>query len=197
MIPDKFTCLLSKVKCKFTVDADDLKSFRNLKACAVRWSAGPSIAIMPYGLELAGLSPSPLTIQEPKNKKNCFKYYYDHEVLVGVDVYGASGDEIEWEVFQLDGNESFCLRLDDDDEVVRVSGVMYNNGRPEIACRFEEDGEYWCYEYEYERDQAVSMRVYATNSAPGTRIYIDKEAEELMGLYFYNGSSKVYVYRRN
>jgi hypothetical protein len=194
MIPDKFTCLLNRVKCKLTIGVDDLEDFRSLKEYAVKWSAGPSITIMPYGLELAGVPPSPLTTKEPKNKKNCFKYYYDNEVLIGSDVYGTSGEKIEREVFQLGESESFCLRLDGDDEVVRASGVLYSNGRPEIACRLEEDGEYWCYEYEYEREQAVSMLVYATNSVPGTRIYIEKNGEKLIGLYFYNGSSKVYVY---
>lgn len=197
MIPDKFTCLFNKVKCKFTAGVDDLKSFRNVKEGAVEWSIGPSISIVPYGLELAGVPPSPLTSKEPKNKKNCFKYYYDDEVLVGSDIYGTSGKEIEWEVFQLGGSENFCLRFDDDDQVFRVSGVVYNEGRPEIACRLEEDGEYWCYEYEYERGQAVSMLVYATIGVPGTRIYIEKNGEELVGLYFYNGPSKIYVYERN
>ncbi|MBA1190295.1 hypothetical protein G7Z99_14745 [Pseudomonas entomophila] len=196
MIPDKFTCLLNKVKCKFTAGVDDLKDFRSVKEGAIDWSIGPSISIVPYGLELAGVPPSPLTSKEPKSKKNCFKYYYDDGVLVGSDIYGASGKEIEWEVFQLGEGENFCLRFDDDDRLVRVSGVFYNEGHLDIACRLEEDGEYWCYEYEYERGQAVSMLVYATHSVPGTRIYIEKNSEGLVGLYFYNGSSKIYVYKR-
>lgn len=106
-----------------------------------------------------------------------------------------SSTVIETEIYQEEGRIRSSVRFNDDGEAVRVSGVVFENGDPYISCRLEDDGEYWCYEYKYEGRQVSSMVVYATNSMPGTEIFVERYGDDLVGLCFFNDDSKIYVYR--
>lgn len=198
MIPDKFKTLFENLQSKLEMDPTEVMGAQCLKCEDVKWSKGPSYSILPYGLELAGVTPSRILGNEPKSKKNCFKFYCDEvgEVYRS-DIYGVSSTIIETEVYQVEGQFRSSVRFDDDGVAVRASGVVYENGTPYISCRLEDDGEYWCYEYKHEGQQVVSMIVYATNSVPGTEIFVERDGDVLVGLYFFDKDSKIYVYRFN
>lgn len=196
MVPDKFKGLLENLKSKFEVGIYESAGVQRIKSEEVKWSKGPGFSIMPYGLELAGVTPSPILSSEPKNKKNCFKFYCSGQGrFYKSDIYGVGSTVIETEIYQVEGQLTFSVRFDDDGEVIRTSGVIFEDGVPFIACRLEDDGEYWCYEYRYEAGRIVSMVVYSDNSVPGTEIFVERDGESLVGLYFFNKDSKVYVYR--
>lgn len=80
---------------------------------------------------------------------------------------------IETEIYHVEGQLTFSVRFDEDGEVIRTSGVIFEDGVPYISCRLEDDGEYWCYEYRYEAGRIVSMIAYASNSVPGTEIFVE------------------------
>ncbi len=196
MIPDKFKSLLENLQSKLEMDPTEVVGAQCMKSEDVKWSKGPSFSILPYGLELAGVTPSPILDNEPKSKKNCFKFYCnDIGRFYKSDIYGVSSTIIETEIYQVEGQFRYSVRFDVDGEAIRASGVVLENGTPYISCRLEDDGEYWCYEYKYEGLQVASMIVYATNSVPGTEIFVERDGETLIGLYFFNKDSKSYVYR--
>ncbi|MFJ4384681.1 hypothetical protein ACIP02_10065 [Pseudomonas sp. NPDC089408] len=196
MIPDKFKALFEDLQSKLEMDPPGVVGAQCIKSENVKWSKGPSFSILPYGLELAGVTPSPILGNEPKSKKNCFKFYCNEAgEFYKSDIYGVSSTIIETEIYQIEGQFRSLVRFDDDGEAVRASGVVFENGTPYISCRLEDDGECWCYEYKYEGQQVVSMIVYATNSAPGAEIFVEREGDVLIGLYFFNKDSKIYVCR--
>ncbi|MQG94609.1 hypothetical protein [Pseudomonas sp. MN1F] len=196
MIPDKFTALFEKLQSKLEMDPPDVAGAQRIKNEDVKWSKGPSFSILPYGLELAGVTPSPILGNEPKSKKNCFKFYCNEAgEIYRSDIYGVSSTIIETEICQVEGQLRSSVRFDDDGKAVRASGVVFESGKPYISCRLEDDGEYWCYEYKCEGQQVASMIVYASNSVPGTEIFVERDGEVLIGLYFSSKESKIYVYR--
>lgn len=70
MIPDKFKGLVEILKSKLDMDLSESAAVQRITSEEVKWSRGPSFSILPYGLELAGVTPSPILNSEPKNKKN-------------------------------------------------------------------------------------------------------------------------------
>ncbi|MEN5302537.1 hypothetical protein [Pseudomonas sp. TWI628] len=196
MIPDKFTALFEKLQSKLEMDPPDVAGAQRIKNEDAKWSKGPSFSILPYGLELAGVTPSPILENEPKSKKNCFKFYCNEAgEFYRSDIYGVSSTIIETEICQVEGQLRSSVRFDDDGKAVRASGVVFENGKPYISCHLEDDGEYWCYEYKCKGQQVASMIVYASNSVPGTEIFVERDGEVLIGLYFSSKESKIYVYR--
>lgn len=69
MIPDKFKGLLGILKSKLDMGLSESTGMQRITSEEVKWSKGPSLSILPYGLELAGVTPSPMLSAEPKNKK--------------------------------------------------------------------------------------------------------------------------------
>lgn len=196
MIPDKFKKLLENLRSKLEVGLPESAGVQCVNGEEVKWAKGPSFSIMPYGLELAGVTPCPLLDSEPKSKKNCFKFYCSEEgELYRSDIYGVSSTIIETEIYQTEDQLTYSVRFDDDGEAIRASGVMLEDGVPCISCRLEDDGEYWCYEYRYEAGRIVSMASYSSNGVPGTEIFLERNGENLIGLYFFNKESRVYVYK--
>lgn len=196
MVPDKFKNLLKLLKSKLDADFSESVGMQCIASEEIKWSKGPSFSILPYGLELSGVTPSPILSSEPKNKKNCFKFYCSKQGgFHRSDIYGVSSTVIETEIYQLEGQSTYSVRFDDDGEAIRASGVIFEGGVPNISCRLDEDGEYWCYEYRCEAGRVVSMITYASNSVPGTEIFVEREGENVIGLYFRNKDSKIYVYR--
>ncbi|MBA6099773.1 hypothetical protein H4C80_21990 [Pseudomonas juntendi] len=196
MIPDKFKGLLEILKSKLNMDLSESTGVQCIISEDVKWSRGPSFSIMPYGLELGGVTPSPILNSEPKNKKNCFKFYCSERYgFYRSDIYGVNSTVIETEIHQVEGQSTYSIRFDDDGNAIRAFGVIFENGVPNISCRLEDDGEYWCYEYRYEAARITSMIVYASNSAPGTEIFIERNGENVVGLYFYSKDSEVYIYK--
>lgn len=196
MIPDKFKKLIEDLKSKLEVGLPEDVDVSRGKGEEVKWSKGPSFSIMPYGLELAGVTPAPLLDSEPKSKKNCFKFYCSEAgEFYKSDIYGVSSTIVETEIYQAEDQWAYSVRFDDDGEAIRASAVMLEDGAPFLSCRLEEDGEYWCYEYRYEAGRIVSMVSYASNGVPGTEIFLERNGESLIGLYFFNKESRVYVYK--
>lgn len=196
MIPDKFKGLLEVLKSKLDMDLSESAGVQRIISEDVKWSRGPSFSILPYGLELGGVTPSPILNAEPKNKKNCFKFYCSERYgFYRSDIYGVDSTVIETEICQVEGQSTYSIRFDDDGNAIRASGVIFENGVPNISCRVEDDGEYWCYEYRYEAARITSMIVYASNSAPGTEIFIERNGENVVGLYFCSKDSKIYIYK--
>lgn len=196
MIPDKFKGLVEILKSKLDMDLSESAGVQRIISEEVKWSRGPSFSILPYGLELAGVTPSPILNSEPKNKKNCFKFYCSESYgFYRSDIYGVNATVIETEIYQMEGQSTYSIRFDDDGEAIRASGVVFENGVPNISCRLENDGEYWCYEYRCEAARITSMIVYASNSAPSTEIFIERNGENVVGLYFCSKDSKVYIYK--
>ncbi|HGY9627741.1 TPA: hypothetical protein ACOJM5_004156 [Pseudomonas putida] len=196
MVPDKFESLLEIVRSKLRMlwaDGDIGSPCHH--GDKIKWSKGPGFSVIPYGLELGGVKPSPIVDVEPKNKKNCFKYYFDSDDISRSEIYGVSSTVIETEIYQVEGDGTFSVRFDEDGEAIRASGVIYVNGLPYLSCRLEDDGEYWCYEYKCAERQVASIVVYAINSVPGTEIHVQRVDNILTGLYFYNGAEKIYVYQ--
>lgn len=69
MIPDQFKGLLEILKSKLDMDLSESAGVQCIISEEVKWSRGPSFSILPYGLELGGVTPSPILNSEPKNKK--------------------------------------------------------------------------------------------------------------------------------
>ncbi|HDS1045696.1 MULTISPECIES: hypothetical protein [Pseudomonas] len=196
MIPDKFKGLLGILKSKLDMGLSESTGMQRITSEEVKWSKGPSLSILPYGLELAGVTPSPMLSAEPKNKKNCFKFYCSEQHgFYKSDIYGVNSTAIETEIYQVEGQSTYSVRFDDEGKAIRASGVIFENRVPDISCRLEDDGEYWCYEYRCEAARIVSMLAYASNSAPGTEIFIERDGESVVGLYFYDKNSKVHLYK--
>ncbi|MNJ42394.1 hypothetical protein D3C77_373650 [compost metagenome] len=195
MLPVKFESVLNDLKVKMNLDlsvqSDDELS---VKSNEVEWSKGPAYSLIPFGLELSGIKPSSVSNVEPKSKKNCYRYLSSSGVLLEVIIYGSSSAIIEKEIYFSEGDSKFAVRYDLDGEAVRASVLVSHNGMPCIGCRLEDDGEYWCYEYKFQGDELSSMLVYATNSVPGTEIFLSYDDNCLSGLYFYNGAVRVPIY---
>lgn len=196
MIPDKFESLLEAVRSKLSMlwGEDNVAPLHH-EGDKIKWSKGPGFSIIPYGLELGGVTPSPIVEVEPKNKKNCFKYYLGSDGISRAEIYGVNSTVVENEIYQVEGDVKFSVRFDKDGETIRASGLVCVDGMPYLSCRLEDDGEYWCHEYKCAEKEVVSIVVHATNSVPGTEIHIERSAEVLTGLYFYNGTTKIYVYK--
>lgn len=196
MVPDQFKSLLKILKSKLEADLSEGADMQYIASEEIKWSKGPSFSVLPYGLELSGVTPSPILSSEPKSKKNCFKFYSAEQCgFYKSDVYGVNSTVIETEIYQVEGQSTYSVRFDDDGEAIRASGVVFEGGVPNISCCLDEDGEYWCYEYRCEEGRVVSMITYASNSVPGTEIFVERDGENVTGLYFRNKDSKVYVYR--
>lgn len=69
MIPDKFKNLLELLKSKLESDFSEAVGMQCVASEEIKWSKGPGFSILPYGLELSGVTPSPILSSEPKNKK--------------------------------------------------------------------------------------------------------------------------------
>lgn len=54
MIPDKFKGLLGILKSKLDMGLSESTGMQRITSEEVKWSKGPSLSILPYGLELAG-----------------------------------------------------------------------------------------------------------------------------------------------
>jgi len=195
VVPDKFKFLLESLQSKLEMNPPEVVGAQRGQGEDVKWSKGPGFSIVPFGLELAGVTPYPILDNEPKSKRNCFKFYCS-----GVggfyrsDIYGVSSTIIEAEIYQNEGQFRSSVRFDDSGDAVRASGVIFESGVPYISCRLEDDGEFWCYEYRYEGRRVSSMIAYAPNSMAGTEIFVERVGDHLVGLYFFNDHSKFYIY---
>ncbi|MBO9551031.1 hypothetical protein [Pseudomonas sp.] len=69
MIPAKFKVLFENLQSKFEMDPPEISCAQQVKGEGVKWSKGPSFSIVPFGLELAGETPSPILDDEPNSKK--------------------------------------------------------------------------------------------------------------------------------
>ena len=195
MIPESCKNLLKVLKCKLETMPPEGEGDHCLEDMELKWSKGPGFSIMPYGLELAGVVPCPIGVSEPKNKKNCFKYFLVDDFFAKAEIYGVSSTIVETEIYENDIGASYSIRFDDDGEAIRAVGVVFKDEVPSISCRLEDDGEYWCYEYRHEEGEIISMVVHATNSVPGAEIFVERKEGGVVGLYFYNQGAKVYVYK--
>lgn len=196
MIPSHVKKTVEKLKdrLKSLEGSVDVRSDKSAGNSSALWSSGPAYTILPLGLELGGSKPSAMSAKEPANKKNIFAYYVEGTNVTSCAIYGATGKKIATESFFADFDYVYSARFDADGVPVRIMEVSLEGGEPKYGCRFEDDGEYWYYEYHYENGVLISMITYSSNSAPGVKLFVEYEAETVVGIYFLRDCSKIYVY---
>lgn len=161
----------------------------------ITWSKGPAVSLVPYELEMAGVTPSKILLKEPSVKKNTYKHCYDEGRLQRVDVYNSKGEVHEVEYFIYDGSRVYSLKVNRHGEKLWLKAIELEQELVVRACRVDFDLEFWSFGYEWNGAQLQEILTFSSNSIPGVKVYpAYGENEELIALYFLNNEEKVYVY---
>ncbi|MDU8429710.1 hypothetical protein RYA99_13990 [Pseudomonas syringae pv. actinidifoliorum] len=181
---------------KKMADASFLKSFLffNQQDHTIYWSKGPACSIMPLELEMSGVIPARLLSQEPKNKKNVYKYFFASDALARIESLNRMGLANEVETVMTEGGIKYSLRKNNVGELSWLKAVEFDGGLPIRACRLDADSEYWTYRYTWEDKHIVEITSFSSNSLPGIRLFVDYCKETVSSIYFKNKDSKVTVY---
>ncbi|MCY1430913.1 hypothetical protein D9M71_468710 [compost metagenome] len=180
-------------------DASFLSVFeRDYVGCArVLWSRGPAISIVPYELEMAGVTPSKMNPKEPSSKKNACKHYYSGDGIGKVEVYNSRGELHEVECFVYFDGRVCALKKNRHGENLWLKIAEIENGRVTRACRVDLDAEFWSFEYSWCEGVLQKIVTLSSNSLPGVIVFPEYgEGRELEGMYFMRGDVKVYLYQR-
>lgn len=169
----------------------------NVKSDKVFWSKGPSVSIIPLGLQLSGITPAKFLNKEPSSKKNVYKNYFFDDELVGVDIYNSYGELHEREVVKRESEVVFSIRKSIKyEEVFWLETVVLKDDKVIEACRIDSDMEYWAYSYDWQGSKITSLISLASNSAPNTLIKVDYGADEsLVRLFFTVDGRDVDIYK--
>lgn len=161
------------------------------------WSKGPSISIVPYELEMAGVTPSQLSTKEPSSKKNVYRHLYNNNGLQKIEIYNAKGQVHEAEMYSYVGTRIYSLKTNRHAENIWIKIAELDQGNVMRACRVDFDSEFWTFGYQWRDGVLQEILSFSSNSVPGIRIYPEySEGNGLAGMYFVKDDTKIYVYRR-
>lgn len=163
---------------------------------SVAWSKGPSESLIPYELEMSGVTPCKIAAKEPASKKNAHKHYYSNERLQKIEIHNSKGEVHEVDYFLYDGDLVYSFKQNRHGEQLWLKAVEIDREQPKRACRVDFDSEFWTFGYEWVDTRLQKILTFSSNSLPGVEIYPDyDDGEKPSALYFFNGEDRVYVYK--
>jgi hypothetical protein len=184
---------------KMLADASFLSTFTTHDESIDRelWSKGAAYSIVPFELEMSGVTPSKMSQKVPVNKKNAHRHCYVGSRIDRIEVYNSKGEVHEVERFLHLENRVYAFSTNRHAENLWLKIAEYSSEGSVIrSCRVDNDSEFWSFAYDWDLRGLKEITSFSSNSVPGVKIYPEYNAGfELQGMYFLNAGSKVYVYR--